>query len=686
MTTTLLNSKNNINTETIKDMYSLALYDTYKQIQKLYSKNAHSMLKNLLNEYGQAKIFFNQMYIIELLTHAEHKHSINKKNIAELRKIINRVTTTDEIKAEAEEEQSHRRAEQNSTATDIDILEQALQITACNLANLVQEYTQSYIYDTPTAKAYARAEEHYNMILSDAENHSNGTISDIVITAHSTQHSKHTYKDTYSQTHTERTATNAGASATVFLKHYKNCIISDLAHRRTAKATVTRTINKLDSVSTLDQLHTDKKTATAEQLQKWLADGHRADKDYYIEQKNGTRKSLYYSDKDGCYIIVTKRKTIKQANSLEIYKTENGESTIKNISDTDNIYIDSFGALERVETLINKCNLTDRERIYIKALCSRTALYVEIKAHQFYYDKNHDKMNYKKLHKKCNDFAFRMRKKYALEQIFSKDTAQDTKNKFLKRLYQKLSAPYKTMTSKSKFIKHNGEYIKLFARDNNYYNYMMITNHGTAQATPSHKNMLQWIDYTDTATATDTAVIDWLTSEQAEQLKAEHKAEERRQRANTRIDNSTAENMHRAETSHAVYILKQATGNSQFIHTATAEELQTACKQLEKHRAKAKAKAEQEQRRKEQSRRKAQQERITDYKKTAVYNFMYSKVMTNSELEQFKKLTLKQQYNKMCMINFINGFITCHRLNGSELEQFKKLSLKEQYRTAKQQH
>lgn len=689
-TTTTNNSKN-----ITKQDYLQFMRNTVNTLDTMNSRSFSPMLLELINSRANDIKALNNEYFATAEMNAVRTIEDTDETIQEINNCIKNITTSESdkqallIKLSEIEHTKAQAQEDRATATD----KHNTSIRFSDLADCVQEYATAYLYEEPTQ-----------------------TERNKVFTNFSKQVEEHTQK------HNPYMFSNASMSALAFFE-VDTELHEDWARYYHAKSRVTSYIRSNKAPTAIDGTHTKTKAATAEEVKQWINAGHQIGDNYYYQLDNQTRISLI--EKNGIYKFRKQHKTIKNHTSIEKYTDENGEYFIDGYIKNYDVYVDNFGALDRITKLFNIAKLTDRELLFLKAFNSKTALNVEITAHSNYLEKcykraeeltnEHNKKYYvdrEQAEIRASKKAYTMRVDYAIRRATGL-TIANSKNHFINRLLNKLRKSADIIgvnkvlyypcnewkTNDFKNIKKSDHEEK---QDFKYFNHLMISNRGTAQIiehyTMSMNNFITVIDEEYTAlkndnktyyktvykyTPIETNIINWLSETQAEGVRADWKMQLIQELAKSEIDNSTPEKQHTAETNHARYILKQATNNSPFIHLATAEELQTACKQLEKHRAKAKAKAEQEQRRAEQRRRKAQQNRLTEYKQTAVYNFMYSKLMNNAELKEFKKLNLKQQYNKMCMINFVNGFIACQHLNGSELEEFKKLNLKEQYRTAK---
>ena len=514
-------------TAEVRRMYSDAFKITVKQLKTMNATEPTPMIQRLLNEYNQNFIAYNYADRITELTELTNKHADTTELLNTIRQQLKRVTlSTDDRKTLDTAKRDTKRTADAETDAKQDIIKQYSNVNFTDFFDLVQIAIISLWANNPTESeltASRRTVEKLNeQTTADAEQH---------------------------RTPSAFPHMDASKSALFFMNERTADDIQYFATRRNARNNIASFIRSSASPCLMDGTHTDRRDATADDVKQWIDNGHLLGDDYRLKLNNNTVRSLVFNRKKNKYQFVDRRKTYKQGETLEQYKNENGEYFIDGYFRTYNIYADTVGALERIEQLCNRAKITERERGFINAFCSAPARVIDLKSHIAYYNQYENTMNRNRLEKYASAFAYRQRIAYAIDRATGLKL-QDSRQKFLRRLFEKLRHAEKT-TEREKNAVH------IVNHDFNYYDMMMTRNRGNAVIiADNHADILQWINTTATKRERD-IIISWINRDTAERMHTEHAERTAEIFKNSKIDNCTADAVNRSHIAETRYKLQQ---------------------------------------------------------------------------------------------------------------------------------
>lgn len=498
-------------TPTTQEEYKAIINLTANTLETINGKSYNPLLTQLINAKHNdihalkfAKLTTDSRTQDELIT------ELNTE-ITETLKGIKRLSTSQADRDELDELLTQALSDRATAREERDTLNSS-RVIDCTLSDLmdnVQEFILNLLL-SPRPKDYTKATQRHSDIMQGQANSHTANIDPYIMPQ-----------------------LNASLSALTFYENDEELqaeFIEELAHYYNAKSSISRHIHSNKNPNALNGTRTDHYTATAEQINQWIAQGHEIGDSYHITAKNGDKISLIL--KDGLLQFRKQHKTIKQCISYENYTTENGENLIDGYINSYNILIDSTGAQERIERVLDIVNPTERERNIINYYFSIPAETTENKAHIKYYNEHRhtaeNRRALKEFYKMCNTYATAERVKYAVK----RETKLDKDNS-LNKVWNRL-------------VKHFNECITdintIMPKDTaqptdfDYYNALMQTNRGTAQATSEHRaDLIQWAEESHTAEITD-KVIKWIESGRAIHTIT---AEERRAEEQADRDNQT---------------------------------------------------------------------------------------------------------------------------------------------------
>lgn len=464
-------------------LYQQAFKHTLTALNSINSRHYSSMLYNLMNQVGNDKRALTNIDIAIKETEQKAEKDETRAELNEIIKILNRVTISQEQRDELAEQyaQTHKEYE-----NELDHLADTRLLKSLNFSDLmddVQEYLLGTLENITPKNTQKALDRHQLIINNRAE-----------------QHTKQLDRYLLPQF-------NAAASAQFFYSQIDELQAEHIAELETiynGKSFVTHFIRSNKAPNPLDGTTTKYKDATAENVTKWLEQGHKIstkNNPYYIQLSNQDRISLVI--KDNKYQFRIQHATYKKGLSIENFRTEKGEVVIDGLITSYNMYADSIGALERIQELGNTANLTERERDFISAFCSKPAIIKQGKAHIKYFDKHYDNAcKYNKLalfYKRIEQYSYLVRLNYSFERIGLSKAS--TKSMFIKRLLTRLH----------KAKKHHN-FIELIKTDTEYLNYIMTTNRGISTATLNNRqDLIQWTNQATPQAPTN--VIKWTKSD-----------------------------------------------------------------------------------------------------------------------------------------------------------------------------
>lgn len=500
----------NPTTTTTTALYQRAFKHTLTALNSINSRHYSQTLTDLINQVGNDKKALNSIEHHNNLQ--THKNSLDTDYYQEVNRLINRVTTPQADKEQLLPYWAEVTADLQDINNQLKDLNNQKALNFSDLMDSVQEYLLGTLEDI-TPKNSTKAQDRHQLIIdSRAEQHTKALNPYIL------------------------PQFNASQSAQFFYSQFEELQqehIQELELLYNGKSYVTRYIRSNKAPNQLDGTTTKWRDATADEVKSWIEQGHETStstshKEYYIQLNNQDRISLFY--KDNRYQFRIQHATYKKGISIENFRTEKGEIIIDGLTTTYNMYADSIGALERLENLINLANLAERERVFIKAFCSKSAINKQGKAHIEYFNKFYDNAikhnNHKQFYTNIEKHSYLTRLNYSFDRIGI--TAPSTKTMFIKRLLGKLNK-----------AKKHYNFIELIKTDHEYINHLMTTNRGISNPTlNNHKDLLQFTNkgikwtkdnnnqYNLTITPTaPTSCIKWTTSNiKPQPITAEEKA------------------------------------------------------------------------------------------------------------------------------------------------------------------
>lgn len=230
-------------------------------------------------------------------------------------------------------------------------------------------------------------------------------------------------------------------------------------HRRNA---VARYVRAQRSGNALNGMHTDTRPATAEEVAAWMASGKATGADHKQPTKGGyitlEHREQTKSRPAGWYFI-NRRYTVNQWTSIEAL-TEDGTSA--GYIRTQNQFAADLEAVEALEELTARADLTAREREYLAAFCGRAAREAGADARRIY----HAEAGAKATEAGASAAEYTARRVYAFNRIGI--TTDANRRQFFSRMTRKLSAAAQvehTCTTPQEFAEHDRRYWEALQRD-----------------------------------------------------------------------------------------------------------------------------------------------------------------------------------------------------------------------------
>ena len=321
-------------------MYEQAEKAVYIALRARHEKSGLKFLAELQNAQKQDKQARTAPQIAEQIEELQKMHDCHAEKAAFFESQSKRITLTAEERATAHKLADDLRTKAHNEQQHINSLYDTLNITYSDRADLTQ-----------------------TAVLQILENEQNpAPISKNVLSVYGVETADEL-------TDTER----AEAQAT--------------ANFRAVINAVGKAINQLASPEALNRTTTKAEPITAEEAAEYIHIYGDIGKDVKI---SANRKRTRASD---CYITIEERHTKTQNGYYKIthYKTvapyqyiedytedENGESDAQYLK-TYNPFVSNFADLERLEELASRCNLTDRQGLFLKAFASRCRVSADFK-------------------------------------------------------------------------------------------------------------------------------------------------------------------------------------------------------------------------------------------------------------------------------------------------------------------
>ena len=483
--------------QTTEELYNILFYHTSRALRSLNAVSFSPMLTQLINQqYNDKKAIKSPTIAVKLSELSEDLTEVNTELI-ELERHIKRITLVEDTREELNERRNALALEKAQITEDKKTLndKKVTALTFSDFMDCVQECALAYF--SPIDPKY----------IDKAEKRLNGTEDE--------DQEEDTEEEDQESTQDEDENT------------FNSMSVEDLARLYQCRSAVKKYINSRRAPQVYNGTRTRYIKLSAEDLAE-IENGTLKEGDT-VRLTETKQKTLVIKNNE--YKWKTQEKTITNCHSLEHYTTEDGETYIDGYIKSYNMYADTIGALEHIETLINNAALTERERLFLKYFCNKTAIMVETKAHIHYFNMYYDKAvkngQLKQFFEYANKYAYIKRIDYALYSIGIeyKDPKKYTsvKNKFMTRLRARIQKAYK---------KTHQEHTTIIKTDFEYYNHLMTTNRGirpstTATSTnllsfvdlehkhtPSTDNTLYTYTYTDKHGNTHTEGATWSTTNQ----------------------------------------------------------------------------------------------------------------------------------------------------------------------------
>lgn len=445
--------------KTVEELISFAEKSTFRTLADLNARNYSEMIFSVMTSTHNHKQATSNPHIVEQITDLEAEHNNTLADLDTARQELQRITLTDDEREMWGRKADSLKAEADRETADKKDLEKLTQATATDFSDLVQVWLYSYLFDEPSEKHLATAWDRVAGIENEEEQ--------------------------------EATAEH-------------------IARVKTAKTAVNRYIRTQASVTGLDTYHTIKTEATAEAVADWITQGKALGEKYPIGR---TESYESMTEENGTYYHRIHYKTCKQGHSLEQMNEEG--ATVDYIR-TSNSYAENIANLERLEELLLRANLTDKQAEFIKAFCSVNARIKEQEARSEYYNikygtyKNCRKM--KEFRQVVSNKGYRARLEHAFQHIGIYSTSRQ--NNFMTALKKALK-PFQTMNEAEKTIRQaEGIVLAPYQKFKRYEN-MITRNRGIKQLKPQHVDLIAWTGNSKSVIAADSNIVHWLTHEEA---------------------------------------------------------------------------------------------------------------------------------------------------------------------------
>lgn len=527
----------------------------------------------------------------EAISEAEEAHADYTESIEALDRITHRITADEAERVSAWQEAESMRAEAEEARNTAHDLHKTIERTLSDRADLLQVCAEAdRLWRTNGMSAQTALVFHdgaWKRRHTKSARESAQTIQAIFNALETLKRMRDTKPEPTNRTAWK--ALDAGRSASAFYEMgYKPIFtwadVDNIARKRYRRNAVSRYIRAQKSGTALDGTHTDKKSASHEEVTAWTMAGKLTGQENRYQTKAGTISLEYReatkSNPSGWYFI-NRRYTVNRWHSIEAL-TETGEIT--GIIRTTNTYAENLEAVERIEHLITAGNPQPRERAFLEAFCSQSAVEASEEARRAYTEAHTTRTDtghkYNGTAQGRSTAGYEARRAYAYNRIglFNPNTA----SQFFRRMCARLEVYKQTSNS-------NGQTrtpAELAERDRRYWEHMQRSNQGNSAPSTAHRPDL--IAWTEQATyPVKVQAVTW-QGEGWKQAEPERTAEAYRKAwSNSQIDNSTPEARAEADTNGKRYGLKSIASNPARIHALTAEEVADIWNRYTKHQARA---------------------------------------------------------------------------------------------------
>lgn len=524
----------------------------------------------------------------EAITEAEEAHADYTESIEALDRITHRITADEAERLSAWQEAQSMRAEAEEARNTAHDLHKVTARTLSDRADLLQVCAEAdRLWRTNGMSAQTALVFHdgaWKRRHTKSAKESGQTMQAIFNALDTLKRMRDTKPEPTNRTPWE--ALDAGRSASAFFDMgYKPIFtwadVDEIARKRYRRNAVSRYIRAQKSGTALDGTHTDKKPASPEEVTAWTNAGKLTGQENRYPTKAGTIALEYReatkSNPAGWYFI-NRRYTVNRWHSIEAL-TESGE--VAGIIRTTNTYAENLEAVERIEHLITAGNPQPRERAFLEAFCSQSAVEASEEARRAYTEAHTKRTDtghkYNGTAQGRSTAGYEARRAYAYNRISL--TNPNTASQFFRRMCARLEAvttkPDKTRTP-----------AELAERDRRYWEHMQRSNQGnTAPSTEPRPDLIAW---TEGATKpAEVQAVAW-QAEGWKRTEPERTAEAYRKAwSNSQIDNSTPEARAEADTNGKRYGLTRIASNPARIHALTAEEVADIWSRYTKHQARA---------------------------------------------------------------------------------------------------
>ena len=454
------------NTDKAQKLYSVYFADSYNVVKYLNSKTPLPMLQELLNGLtADHNILFNTA-IAELADDYKSQADELTADIQTLEAVADSLIFTDEERATAKTEADQMHIQALADSSQAEATAKELYKSLSNSADLLQ-ISALADREKPTETDFKQAEKSLEALknrLAESEK-------------------------------------AVEQSALIFIQSAETPVLFSLAKQSHRKNAIRKYIRSNASLNALDGTSTSYKPATAEAVHKWQVQF--ADSWQDRQPTKGGYKSLVYKEPTkttkGGYFFKYENATYRQLHSFEALTTstdkDGNTTTNEQILTSANTYIYNQTDTELLTDLFEKANLTERERAFASAFCSRRARAEESRARAEYFTEKGEKAT----ERGASERGFTSRKAYSFSRIGI--TADRTQRAFYTALIEKLQAVTSSQeqTPRANHTEQNFD----------FFNRLLLTNHSSRlTADYSRCDLIQW---TEQAKPTPhKAVVKWI--------------------------------------------------------------------------------------------------------------------------------------------------------------------------------
>ena len=550
------------------------------------------LIRQLQNMRKQDQVARANPATAERITEAEEAHADYRDSIETLDRITHRITADEAERISAYQEAESIRTEADNAREEARELAKVVARTLSERADLLQVcaeaerlwHTNGMSADTiPTFHGGKWKRRHIKSARESAQ-----TITALYNAMDTLKRMRDTKPEPTNRTPWE--ALDAGRSAMAFYDAgYKPIFTTAdrdrIARQRYRRNAISRYIRSQKSGNALDGSHTDKTPASPEEVTAWTNSGKLTGTENRYQTKSGTI-ALEYREASktapaGWYFI-NRRYTVNRWHSIE-QLNESGD--ISGYIRTPNTYAENLEAVERIEHLATAGNPQPRERAFLEAFCSVSAIEASEEARRAYTEAHTTRTDtghkYNGTPEGRSSAGYEARRAYAYNRIGL--TNPNTASQFFRRMCARLEA----VTTKPDSTRTPAE---LAEHDRRYWEHMQRSNQGNARpSTAKRPDLIAWTEATNPATVAPVVVWmgeGWTAQEQA------RRAEQAEAQANSsRIDNSTVKATIQARRNAERYALKCIAVNPEAVTAMTDEETADTWRRYAKHQARSRAKA-----------------------------------------------------------------------------------------------